>query len=70
MNIYRFQDSVDFESAFIISESEESAAEILMKETSLPFHFIRHKGLEEVPKALEFYNETGKKIYINNILPF
>ena len=63
LNIFKMQDDVDGNYAFIVANNIKRAHELLDKETSLPFTYVDSKS------AIDF-GKTEEGIWINNILPF
>lgn len=70
MKIYKFQDLIDFESAFIIAQDLEKATELIRDQTSIPFELIDTRPLDDFPLAKEKWDGKISMIWINNILPF
>ena len=61
MNIYKIQDAVDGNYAFIIAPTEQDAIQEMSKNTSIPFRIVDHRTLSEIGKCF---------IVRNDILPF
>lgn len=70
LRIFKYKDGVDFNSAFVIAETEEKARAVLEEDTSLDFQLYGSRFLKDVPKAQEHWNETKNPIYLNRIYPF
>jgi len=61
MNIYKFTDSVDGNTAFVIAKNLTEAIKALRETTSIDFHLVKRKTLEELDKSI---------VIINKIMPF
>jgi hypothetical protein len=61
MRIYKFQDTVDGNFAFIIAKSKSEAIEKLQTLSSLDCKFIEDRSLDEYGKPI---------VLLNQILPF
>lgn len=61
MKMYKFKDSVDGNYAFVIAGNLQLARKKVENLTSVPFHFIEAKDLEDLPNPIVVYN---------TILPF
>lgn len=61
MKIYKFQDTLDGNFAFILAASQQEAEATLKAITSLPFRLVGAKAPAEMP---------GPVVIVNNILPF
>ena len=61
MRIYKFQDAVDGNYAFIVAKNQAEAAKALQNLTSIPFKFIESKTLEELNRPI---------VLMSKILPF
>ena len=61
MRIYKFQDVVDGNFAFIAAAGEEQAQDAIQGHTSIGVKLIESKSLEDLKRPI---------ILINNILPF
>lgn len=61
MKMYKFKDSVDGNYVFIIAGNLQLARKKVESLTSIPFHYIEAKNLEDLPHPIVVYN---------TILPF
>lgn len=68
--IYKFQDDVDFNSAYIISHDQHRAGKLMRELTTLRVHFVDHQPLTDFARAQEHFDKNGEGIWINHILPF
>ena len=68
--IFKYKDEVDGNFAFIIHTDEIKAREVLEEETSLRFLLVATKKLEDIPSALEHWENGLGNIYINQIMIF
>lgn len=57
MNIFKFKDDVDGNYAFVISDTEEKAREILKEKTSLSLSLVSMMSYKEYNLPIIFYNK-------------
>lgn len=71
--IFKYQDTVDLNHAFVLSDTEENARKAIVERTSIPIVLIGTRSAVDFPKIWEEYSykRTGDTfIYKNDILPF
>lgn len=66
--IYKFRDTVDFESAFIVSDTFLDAENKMKELTSLEFVHCDTRDADDFPDANK--RSTGTYVWVNRILPF
>lgn len=66
--IYKFQDTIDFECAFIVADSFFDAEQFIKGETALEVVYVKDVPIEDFPKAN--LNKTPPYVWQSRILPF
>lgn len=72
--VFRFQDTRDFDYAYVIANSRSEAAGLLKEHTELEIIFGEEKDcvrpLDDFPKAVKHFEKYKNSVWICDIKPF